>query len=123
MVKIRYLDTYILCEISKANSKFLPLLQETCIINDLTLAEFYSTILREYNEATAEYWLQKFLPYTKPVPLSILIKGIKFRKEHVKRNISFFDAVGYIFAKENIGVFVTGDKEFEKLEGVEFIQK
>ena len=123
MDTIKYLDTYILCEISRANPKFLSLLQQTCIINELTLAEFYSVILREYNEATADYWLQKFLPYAKPVPIAILISAVKFRKEYIQKNISFFDAVGYIFAKENAGIFVTGDKEFEKLEGVEFIRK
>ena len=111
------------CEISRANSKFIQLLEETCIINDLTLAEFYSIILREYNEATADYWLKKFLLYAKPVPLSILIKAVTFRKEHARGNISFFDAVGYIFAKEEGYIFVTGDKEFEDFLGVEFVQK
>ncbi len=123
MDEIKYLDTYALCEIAKGNTHFLSLLIDTSVVNDLTLAEFYSVILREFNEQTADYWKNKFLPYTKQVPLDILILAVKFRKEHTKRNMSFFDAVGYIFAKENGGVFVTGDKEFESFSSVLFIKK
>ena|SRR3989338_5603559 len=123
MDKIKCLDTYILCEISKANVTFIKYLNEHCLINELTLTEFYSVVLREYNEQTAEYWLAKLTQYAKPVPLSILIKAIKFKKENNKRNLSFFDAVGYIFAKEQGYLFVTGDKEFEDFQGVEFVQK
>ncbi len=122
MDEIKYLDTYVLCEIAKANTRFLTLLVNTSVINDLTLAEFYGVILREFNEQTAEYWKSKFVTYAKPVPLDILILAIKFRKEHTKHDVSFFDAVGYIFAKENGGIFVTGDKEFKGLSRVEFIK-
>lgn len=122
MAQINYLDTYVLCEIAKANTRFLSLLVNTSVINDLTLAEFYGVILREFNEQTAEYWKNKFFSYTKQVPLDVLILAVKFRKDHIKQNISFFDAVGYIFAKENGGIFVTGDKEFKNLPNVEFIK-
>ncbi|MBI5073313.1 hypothetical protein HZA99_05850 [Candidatus Woesearchaeota archaeon] len=122
MDEIKYLDTYVLCEIAKANVRFLPLLVNTSVVNDLTLAEFYGVILREFNEQTAEYWKSKFLAYAKPVSLDVLILAVKFRKEHAKRNVSFFDAVGYIFAKENGGIFVTGDKEFQRFPRVEFIK-
>lgn len=121
MDEIRYLDTYVLCEIARSNPLFLPFLEKNAVINDLTLAEFYSVILREFNEQTADYWHQKFVMYAQPVPLSILIKAVKFRREQSKKNVSFFDAVGYIFAKENNGIFVTGDKEFQHFSGVEFI--
>ena len=122
MDKIKCLDTYILCEICKANVNFIKYLNENCIINDLTLAEFYSVVLREYNEQTAEYWFQKLQKYAQPVPLQLLIKAIKFRAENKKHNFSFFDAVGYIFAKEHGYLFVTGDKEFEDFPGVEFVK-
>ena len=37
--------------------------------------------------------------------------------------ISFFDAVGYVYSRENNYKFVTGDKEFEKLPNVQFMKK
>jgi len=50
----------------------------------------------------------------------ILIKIEK--KENKKKNLSFFDCAGYIFARENNYKFVTGDKEFENLPNVEYIK-
>ncbi len=122
MDEIKHLDTYVLCEIAKANTRFLPLLVSTSVVNDLTLAEFYGVILREFNEQTADYWKNKFLPYAKPVSLDIMIRAVKFRKEHARQNLSFFDAVGYTFAKESGAIFVTGDKEFKGISHVEFIK-
>ena len=120
---LKYFDTYILWEISRANEKFSMYENEEFIISHLTLAEFYGIILREYNEATANYWLKKLLGNTRQVPLQTLIQAMKFRHAHKKQAVSFFDAVGYVFAQENKIPFVTGDKEFKGMPGVEFIQK
>lgn len=122
MVSLKYLDSYILWEINRGNPKFLHYLEEeSFVVNELTLAEYYGVLLREYNEQTADYWFHKLEKYAQPVSLPLLIKAIKFRQENKKHNFSFFDAVGYIFAKENNGIFVTGDKEFRGIPGVEFI--
>ncbi len=120
---LKYFDTYVLWEISRGNEKFSKYNDEEFIISHLTLAEFYGVLLRDYNEATANYWLKKLLGNTRQVPLQILIKATKFRQLHKKQDVSFFDAVGYTFAQENKIPFVTGDKEFKDMPGVEFIQK
>jgi predicted nucleic acid-binding protein len=120
---MKCLDTYILVEISKGNPLFLTYLEKNIVIPEIVMAEFYGIILKEHNESTADYWLKKLRPYTKPASMDVLIEAIKFRREHKKRRISFFDAVGYCFAKEKKHVFVTGDKEFEKMKHVEFVKK
>ena len=38
------------------------------------------------------------------------------------RNISYADALGYFLALKNKLKFLTGDKEFEGLEGVEYVK-
>lgn len=114
------LDTYTLAEISKGNPKFIKLMEKDFVITDLTLAEFYGIILREYDELTANYWYRKMSLYSKPVDKLILAKAIKFRYQ--KKNISFFDAVGYVYSRESNYKFVTGDKEFKKLPNVEYIK-
>ena len=119
MVK-KYLDTYALAEIAQGNPQFLTYLSQDFIISDLTLAEFYAVLLWEEGVAMADHWFKKLEPYSAPVVRSILIKAIRFRYEVRKQNVSFFDAVGYIFALEHHCLFVTGDKEFEGLRGVEF---
>jgi hypothetical protein len=117
-----YLDTYALAEIAQANPKFSRFLDGDFVISDLTLAEFYGIILREYGELTANYWYKKVSPYSKPVDKLILVKAIKFRHQNKQKNLSFFDCVGYIYSIENNYIFVTGDKEFKGLQGVEFLK-
>lgn len=124
MVEIKKcLDTYALVEIYLGNEKFAEYLNVDFIINDLTLAEFYGVLLKEYGLEEAELWLKKLERYSIQVDKETLIEAIKFRYEHKKQNISFFDSVGYIFSVKNGCYFVTGDKEFENLPNVEFKKK
>ena len=124
MVEInKCLDTYALMEIARANPKFVSYLNSSFVITDLNLAEFYSVLLRENGENLADYWIKKLERYSLPVSKEILIAAIKFRFDNRKTNISFFDAVGYIYSIKNGFYFVTGDKEFEKFKNVEFVKK
>ena len=124
MVEVkRCLDTYALVEIAKGNPKFVNYLNSAFVLNDLTLAEFYLVLLREDGEKIADYWFKKLERYSLPVSKELLIEAIKFRYENRKTDISFFDAVGYIFSLKNGYLFVTGDKEFEKFTNVEFKKK
>lgn len=124
MVEIkRCLDTYALMEIYLGNVKFAEYLNIEFVINDLTLAEFYGVLSKEYGEGEAELWLKKLERYSVQIERDILIEAIKFRQEHKKQNLSFFDAAGYIFSIKNRYNFVTGDKEFKDLPNVEFKRK
>src|SRR3989344_7423192 len=124
MVEVkRCLDTYALVEIAKGNPKFVNYLNSAFVLNDLTLAEFYLVLLREDGEKIADYWFKKLERYSLPVSKELLIEAIKFRYENRKTDISFFDAVGYIFSLKNGYLFVTGDKEFEKFTNVDFKKK
>lgn len=117
------LDTYALIEIKLGNPKFDRYLDIDFVITDITLAEFYSVLLREEDEKTADYLYKKFSSRSAPVDKIILKESVKFRHENKKTGLSFFDAVGYIFSIRNECLFVTGDKEFEDMENVEFVKK
>jgi len=119
----RCLDTYALVEIKLGNPKFEYLFSSSFVITDITLAEFYYVLLRDEDELTAEYWVKKFEHYAVSVNKEILMSAMKFRHKNRQLNISFFDAVGYIFSVKNGYDFVTGDKEFEKFKNVEFKKK
>lgn len=124
MVKVRTcLDTYALVEIAKGNPKYAEYLISTYVITDLTLAEFYAVLLREEGEKVADYWYKKLERFSLPVNKEMLIEAIKFRYEHRKQEISFFDAAGYIFSLKQGYCFVTGDKDFANLPNVEFRKK
>lgn len=117
------LDTYALVEISKANPEFEVYLESDFVIPDTTIAEFYLVLLREEGEKIADYWFRKLEAYCLQVNKETLIEAVKFRHQNKSKNISFFDAVGYIFSIKNNYKFVTGDKEFEHLINVEFKKK
>ena len=119
----RCLDTYALVEIAEANPKFSKYLNVEFIITNLTLVEFYAVLLRQKGEDTADYWYKKLEPYSAYLDLKLLIDAVKFRFMNRKLNLSFFDAVGYVFALKNGFYFVTGDKAFERLKNVEYIKK
>ncbi len=124
MVEVRRcLDTYALVEIAKGNAKFSEYINSNFILTDLTLAEFYSVLLREEGDKVADYWFKKLERYSISASKNILIEAIKFRYSNRKSGISFFDSVGYIFALKNGYYFVTGDKEFENFPNVEFKKK
>lgn len=114
------LDTYALMEISQQNPEFEVYLDSDFVITEITLVEFYGVILREYDEKTAEYWFRKLEGYAVSVSKEILKEAVKFKHENRKADISFFDAVGYIFSLVSGYYFVTGDKEFKGLKNVEF---
>ncbi|MSR86271.1 type II toxin-antitoxin system VapC family toxin [Candidatus Woesearchaeota archaeon] len=120
---MKYLDTYILCEIALGNPKFKHYENEVFIINDLTLAEFYGVLARDASLSVAEQWLMKLKSSSTPVRLSSLLKAALFKNQLKHRHLSFFDAIGYIYAQEQGILFVTGDKEFKNLPGVEFVPK
>ena len=117
------LDTYALVEIALGNEKFTKYFDKQFVIPDLILAEFYGVELRVNNEATADYWYRKLSTYAVSLPKEALIQGVKFRFANKDKNLSFFDAVGYVFSKKNGLLFVTGDKEFEGLDGAEFVKR
>lgn len=117
------LDTYALVEIANGNPKFSFLMKEDFIITNTTLAEFYRILLRDKDKEEAEYWVEKLSNFTVNITKEIMLKAQEFRFANKKKDLSFFDCVGYIFSKENNYTFVTGDKEFRDLENVKFIQK
>ena len=120
---MKCLDTFPLIEIAIGNEKAASLLDHDIIITDITISEFYYVILQKYNAATSDFWYKKFAPYCASVPRDVLIKAVRFRHINKKKEFSFFDCVGYIFATENKYEFVTGGKEFEGFRSVSIIKK
>jgi len=117
------LDTYALMEIYEGNKKFMKYFNTSFVIPEWTLAEFYWVLLREYGQKDADFWFYKVEGYSKSIDKETLRKAVKFRYANRKKKLSFFDAVGYVFSMNKGYVFVTGDKEFDKFKGVEFIKK
>ena len=78
-------------------------------------------MFREKEPKAKEYITKygKFINFVNPEWIE---KAMEFRVKWKDRGVSITDCVSYIMAKE-LGVkFLTGDKEFEGVENVEFVK-
>jgi len=123
MAQINCLDTYALIEITLGNKKFEKFTKQDFVITDITLAEFYGVLLRNEGDTVANYWYKNLESYSVSTGKEVFISAIRFRQEHRKKKISFFDAVGYVYATTHDMKFVTGDKAFEDFDSVVFEKK
>lgn len=82
----------------------LGIITEDFVIPDTTIAEFAWVLLRDFSEEEANNWVEKLSPYSEQVTRDVLLESIRFRFARRKRDISFFDAVGYVFARKKPSV-------------------
>src|SRR3989338_2505907 len=111
-------DTYALMDIHNGKASVIELLNENAFITELTLTEFFGVLYRKHGEKTALYWYKRLSHLTVCVDVQILFNAMKFKIDNHQKEFSFFDCVGYIYARENGLKFVTGDEEFKGVEGV-----
>jgi len=122
MVKY-FFDSYAVIELLDGNSKYAKYSQEPVIITIFNLVEIYWFAIREYGEKTADEVYSQFKTSVTEINDETLKQAIKFRVKNKKRNLSYADCIGYIYALENDLIFLTGDKEFEDINKVEFVKK
>src|SRR3989344_8625995 len=110
-------DTYALIEIIKGNKNYKIYTNEKIVINNFIFSELCYVLFREGYPNT-EKWLGKFMKYIFSVKSDIIKDAMYFRVKNKKQNMSITDCISYFMAKD-LGIrFLTGDKEFEKLENV-----
>ncbi|MBS3077491.1 hypothetical protein J4233_04430 [Candidatus Pacearchaeota archaeon] len=123
MEEIEYVfDSYAIVEILKKNEKYNPYLEYDVYMTVYNLAEIYYSVLNEHGEEKANIVFDKYRDCVCEIEDDVLKEAMKFRKEHKKQDISYADAIGHTYAKMHSMKFLTGDKEFELMENVEFVK-
>ena len=115
-------DTYAIVEFIAGNPEYQKYKQEPVVITLFNLVEIYWIALREYSRQTADIIYDHYRSSVVEVTDDTLKKAIRFRKQHKKKDLSYPDCIGYIYALENNMTFLTGDKEFATMESVEFVK-
>ena len=116
-----FFDSYAIIEVLKGNVNYKSYLDSELIINNFTFAELCYGWIRN-NEPDAEEYIKKYSKNIISVNPEWVAEAMKFRVKWKDRNVSVPDCVGYIMAKR-LGIkFLTGDKEFEKMDNVEFVK-
>ena len=122
-IKTFFFDTYALFEVGEGNENYKNYLKNIAIvITKLNLMELYYGLIIKYDEKTANSLYEKFSPYCVNIDDNTIKKAMMFRALNKKRDLSYVDCIGYILAKQRNIKFLTGDKEFERMENVEFVK-
>ncbi len=117
-----FFDTYALIEIIKGNSNYKHYHAVSIILTKFNLIELHYSLLRQVSRHFADSVVDEFSNYVVDVEIDSIKEASMFKRQHKKEKLSLPDAVGYIVAKK-LGIkFLTGDKQFENKENVEFVK-
>ena len=125
MVEIKnyFFDTYAFIEILKENKNYEPYKKNVGIITTLfNLVELHYALLRTVGKEEADRHFDRLLPFVIQIPHEIIKKANHFKLLNKKKKLSYVDCIGYFLSKRMNIKFLTGDKEFKNLEGVEFVK-
>ncbi len=122
-----FFDTYALQEIEEGSENYRSFLAETYLVTTkLNLMELYHNYYKLKGPAVAELAFGHFKDFCVGVSDEILKEAAKMRAElkakSKKSNVSYIDCIGYVLAKQLKVKFLTGDREFEGLDNVEFVK-
>jgi uncharacterized protein len=115
-------DSYAIIEFLHGNKNYEKFRNKSIAISVLNLAEIYYSFLSEYSEKEANELYERYKNFVVKFGDDILKQAMQFRKENKKRKLSYADCIGYCLSKQ-LGIkFLTGDKQFENLDNVEYVK-
>ncbi len=121
-IKKYFFDSYAIIELIYGSPAYAKFINEPVTITIFNLAEIYWSAILNLEEKKADDLYNKYSSCVVEVSDDVLKEAMKFRKKYKKNDLSYADCIGYICALKNNMRFITGDKEFQNLENVEFIK-
>lgn len=122
-MKSYFFDSYAIIELIKGNEKYNFVQESIVITSSMNLAEVYYALLITENKEIADKIINSLNVELIEISSEIALKSASFRFENKKSKLSYIDCIGYMLAKDNNLLFLTGDKEFENFPNVEFVKK
>ncbi|MBI2574270.1 PIN domain-containing protein [Candidatus Woesearchaeota archaeon] len=118
-----FLDTYAIIEILEGNPRYQKFVGRDFVITKLNAIELHRHSLKNAGEVKAQSDLEMVWGSIADFGREVIADANKFRQRHKEKNLSIADCIGYVFAMKNRLAFITGDREFKGLAGVEFLSK
>lgn len=118
-----FFDSYAIIELLRGNPQYLPYGEEAVTITFLNLMEVVHSVVMEFGEKKGKEIYEKFRGCVQEVDWPIVLQMTQLKQKLQRRNVSYADCLGYAFAQQKEMLFLTGDKEFKDLPGVEFVEK
>ena len=120
---VLFFDTYALHEIVNKNKNYLPYVKGVkIVITKLNLMEFYYGIYIKYGKYSADTYFDKLSDFAIDIDDEIIKKAMEFRAQNKKKKLSYTDCIGYVMSLLMGIKFLTGDRQFEGMENVEFVK-
>ncbi|MBI4918299.1 PIN domain-containing protein [archaeon] len=116
-----FFDSYAIIELLSRNpnyQKYLDFHLVTTFLNKIEVC-WWALTRHNYNFADA---VLVSLSKTVSVSDEIVKEALLFRKQNKKKDLSYADSIGYVFARKNNLLFLTGDQQFKELPGVEYVK-
>lgn len=121
-VEYYFFDSYALIELFRGNPGYKKYGEASAITTYFNLYEAYYNLRKEKTETE----LHEFFTVIKPLCINLSFDWIKestdMKMKYSKRKLSYVDCLGYIIAKKQKALFLTGDNQFKDLENVEFVK-
>ncbi|MFQ6106255.1 MAG: PIN domain-containing protein [Thermoplasmata archaeon] len=117
-----FFDTYALVELAQGKPSYerfrdVPVVTELC-----NLYELIHAFAGAVPEGRIRTFIDDLNPNLLEPDLDDLFRASDFKRAHRRRRISYVDALGYVLARKHGLTFLTGDKEFERMENIEFVR-
>ncbi|HLD15107.1 MAG TPA: PIN domain-containing protein [Candidatus Nanoarchaeia archaeon] len=123
MIRSFFFDTYAFCEMLKGSVNYEPYSKGIKIITTkLNLMEFHYFLLLNYDKETADRYYDYFAKFTIAIEDEAIKKASEIRMTFKHKKLSYIDCLGYVIASFNGVRFLTGDKQFEGMDNVEFVK-
>lgn len=117
-----FFDTYGLWELVKKNPNYARYAQTEIVCTVFNIYEFYATLRREFDKEDAKRVVSALKDCIVEVSVENVMGAVEMKKRLNRTGMSFIDCLGYLKAKE-LGIpFLTGDREFERMDNVEFVK-
>lgn len=116
-----YFDTYALVERQKGNESYRPYAEAPIFTHQMNLYELAAALLRDFPEARVRDEVRLLNPNLIDADTDDLFAAARFRATHATRRMSHVDALGYVLARKHGMRFLTGDKAFKGIDGVEHV--
>jgi predicted nucleic acid-binding protein len=118
-----FFDTYALYEIIIGNASYRKYDEGVSFVTSkLNLMELYYGLLRKYGKKVAGEYYDAFIPHAIEIDDDTIKAAMEFRLANIDKKMSYVDCIGYVSSRSNGLLFLTGDKAFKDLEGVEYVK-
>lgn len=117
-----FFDSYALIEVLNGNPTYENYINAQITTSKLNIFEVYLKLIKENRILEAEEFLDKGYFYIVDYNREEIKYAAEMKNKYKKSNLSMTDCIGYAISLKYGIKFLTGDKQFENLENVEFVK-